>query len=53
MNHSRTNANVVPCVLRDKRDRFMTIGFKAKRDIEKGEELLFDYRQPDESWDDL
>jgi SET domain-containing protein len=52
MNHSRSNANVFMRMLKDKHDKFVTIGFRAKRKIIEDEELLFDYKEPDLSWEE-
>ena len=52
LNHSVTRANLRPCALKDKADRFMTVGFRAKRNIDVDEELLFNYGEPDLGWKD-
>lgn len=47
INHSTNNANLRTCVMVDK--GITKIIFKAKRDIYKGEEFLFNYQYSDEA----
>ena len=43
INHSKKQANLAPVCLRGRSGEMPEIAFKAKRNIEPGEELLFDY----------
>ena len=43
INHSRQQANLRPVLMRSDEDGRPIIAFKATRDIDAGEELLFDY----------